>query len=160
MHGIDEFHLLSGIGVFLIELLTVNSSKNVKNNSCFKYLYQPTKEELDEHQLNDPKDWPYPFSISAANLNEITELVEKSRSTVPTTSFESTWSDPISGKSHGYRGVEWIEALLFMVPTLFVPRLRYKRASKPILALCKAASLMLQWCITSEDLKIIKRLDL
>lgn len=77
MHGIDEFHLLSGTGVFLIELLTVNSSKNVKNNSCFKYLYQPTKEELDKHQLNDPKDWPYSFSVSAANLNEITELVEK-----------------------------------------------------------------------------------
>jgi hypothetical protein len=116
------------------------------------------KKSLPKKKLNDPKDWLYLppfFFISAANLKEITELVDKSRSTIPTTTFESTWNDPISGKSHGYRGIEWIETLLFMVPIL-----KYRKAASPILALCKAVSLMLQWCITSEDLKVIKRLDL
>lgn len=145
--------------MLLIELLSVNSSKNVKNNTCYKYLYQPTEEDLIERQLSNSNQWPYPFYVSSEHLKEISSLVEKSRSTIPTSTFESSFTDPISGKSHGYRGVDNIEALLYLIPTLFVPRLRYSRAKKPVLALCKAASLILKWSISSDDLSMIERLD-
>ena len=76
---------------------------------------------------------------------------------IPTSTFESCFTDPISGKSHGYRGVDNIKALLYLIPTRFVPRLKYSRAKKPVLALCKAAaSLILKWNIDSDDLSMIE----
>ncbi|CEP19781.1 hypothetical protein [Parasitella parasitica] len=87
-HALDEFHLLSGIGVFLVELLSTNSVKNLKNNTCAKYMYHPTEEDLEERDLSDANDWPFPFYISSTYLKEIAELVEISRSTIPTSHFE------------------------------------------------------------------------
>jgi hypothetical protein len=158
-HAVDEFHLFHNFGVLLIELLSVNSSKNVKSNTCYKYLYQPSEYDLIERKLSNSRQWPYPFDISSEDLKEITFLVETPRSTIPTFTFELSVTDPISGKSHGYRGVDNIEALLYLIPTLFAPRLKYSRAKKPVLALCMAASLILKWNIDSDDLSIIERLE-
>ncbi|CEP09925.1 hypothetical protein, partial, partial [Parasitella parasitica] len=120
-------------------------------------MYHPTEEDLEERDLSNANDWPFPFYISSTYLQEIAELVEISRSTIPTSHFESVFTDPISGKAHGYRGVDNIEALLYLIPTLFVPRLQHERSKKPILALCKAASLMLKWQINANDLSLIER---
>lgn len=120
-------------------------------------LYQPSEDDLIERKLSNSSQWPYPFDISSEDLKEITFLVEMSKSTIPTSTFELSFTGPISGKPHGYRGVDNIEALLNLIPTLFVPRLKYSTAKKPVLALCKAASLILKRNIDSDDLSIIER---
>ena len=58
--------------------------------------HQPTEEELIERELSNSNKWPYPFDISSEDLIEIAFLVAKSRSTIPTSTFKSSFTDPIS----------------------------------------------------------------
>ncbi|CEP15367.1 hypothetical protein [Parasitella parasitica] len=89
--------------------------------------------------LTDTKRWPYPFDIPRSDLQQITELDIHD----PNIRFDTSFTDHIFGKAHSNCGVGNIKAFLYLIPTLFVPRLKYNRTKKPLTALRKAASLML-----------------
>lgn len=123
---------------------------NKSYNKAIPLKYSPTEEELEENNLTSASQWPYTFDIPKNKLSEIGILVERSRSTVPST-FSSKWENPIV-QSGGNRGVDWIDFFLYMVPTLFVPALTHRDARKPLLCLAKACAAVLKWEMTENDL--------
>lgn len=124
-------------------------------NKAIALQYVPSNEELLEKGIRSVAGWPYTFDIPKGKLMEIGELVQQSRMTVPTT-FSSKWENPIV-QSGGNRGVDWIDFLLYMVPTLFVPALSNSNAKKPLLFLAKACAVSLKWTITEGDLLMVKK---
>jgi hypothetical protein len=123
---------------------------NKSYNKAVALKYSPTEQELEEHGLNTASQWPYTFNIPKSKLSEIGILVERSRSTIPST-FASKWENPII-QSGGNRGVDWIDFFLYMVPTLFVPALTHRAARKPLLCLSKACAAVLKWEVKEDDL--------
>jgi hypothetical protein len=147
-------HLIGqGIAKHVFEMLTVTMGKEY--NKAINTKYKPTDEELELKGFTSDKQWPYTFEIPKESLVIIGRLVEASRITVPTT-FASKWENPIIN-SGGKRAVDWIDILLYMVPTLFVPALKQERSKKPLLALTKAAALSLKWELHHEDLVLMER---
>jgi hypothetical protein len=147
-------HLIGqGIAKHVFEMLTVTMGKDY--NKAINTKYKPTDEELEREGYTSEKQWPYTFNIPKESLMTIGKLIEASRVTVPTT-FASKWENPII-KSGGKRAVDWVDILLYMVPTMFVPALNQERSKKPLLALTKAAALSLKWELDHEDLAMIER---
>lgn len=141
-----------GIAKHVFELLTVALGKSYNHSTGLKYI--PTKQELEDKQLKNETDWPYTFDIPEHKLVEIGSLIEGSRATIPSV-FSSKWENLIK-QSGGNRGVDWIDFLLYMVPTLFVPALTHEATKKPLLLLSKACARALKWEITSTDLSAIE----
>lgn len=132
----------------MYELLTVSMNKNY--NKATGLRYQPTEEELEEKGISHVKDWPYTFDIAEKDLKKIGILVEKSRTTVPST-FASKWENPIIN-SGGNRAVDWLDIFLYMVPTLFIPAMTNVEAKKALLYLSKCSAAVLKWEIKNVDL--------
>ena len=151
--SLEELHLIGqGVAKHVHELITV--SLNVRGNSAIGLKYSPTDEEVAERGLVSAECWPFTFDIPKARLFELGKLIEVSRATIPTT-FDSNWENPIEN-SGGIRGVDWIDFLLYMIPTVFVPALTNNSAKKPLLLLSKACALALKWTITQDELLAIK----
>ena len=152
--AIEELHCIGqGVAKHVYELLTVSINKSY--NKAIPLKYAPTDMELLEKGISSASDWPYTFHILKNDLIEIGNLVELSRATVPTT-FSSKWENPIE-QSGGNRGVDWIDFLLHMVPTVFLPALTNDNAKKPLLSLTKACAVVLKWRITENDLSMVKK---
>ena len=60
-------------------------------------------------------------------------------------------------QSGGNRGVDWIDFLLYMIPTYFIPALTLEEAKMPLLFLTKACAVALKWKITEDDLTMMKK---
>lgn len=97
----------------------------------------------------------FPFWIPTSELKNIGKLVEESRATVPVT-FASKWVDPIK-YSGGNRAVDYVNLLLYILPTSFVPAFKNDRAKKPVLNLVKACAFSLKWELTSQNLRDMQR---
>lgn len=152
--ALEELHLIGqGIAKHVYELLTVSMKKSY--NKAVALRYEPTDEELENENILSAADWPFTFDIPKDKLIEIGAFIELSRPTVPTT-FSSKWENPIE-QSGGNRGVDWIDFLLYMVPTTFLPALQNDNSKKPLLLLCKACAVALKWRITQDDLTMMKK---
>jgi hypothetical protein len=66
-------------------------------------------------------------------------------------SFQGSFEDVIS-KTEGTRAVDWLDFLLYVVPTIVVPFIRNPPAQKAILSLIKGCALALQWELTDEKI--------
>jgi hypothetical protein len=137
-----------GIAKHIFEMLTVSMGKDY--NKAINIQYKPTEEEMLEAGCIPAKEWRYSFYIHCKDLIKVGKLVEASRATIPTT-FASKWENPIV-KSGGKRSFDWIDILLYMVPTLFVPELKQESSRRPVLALVNAAAVSLKWELHHEDL--------
>lgn len=92
--------------------------------------------------------------MSGDDLKKIGKLVQKSKSTMPS-SFNNNWNNPI--KSHnGYRAVDWIDFLFHMLPLVFVPFIKSNDCKHALIKLSTALKLASQKQITEADLKKIK----
>ena len=96
----------------------------------------------------------YPFLISKANLKRIGECITQSRQTIPV-SFQGSFHN-VFEKIEGTRAVDWLDFLLYIVPTLVVPYLPTVASKKATLALVKGCALSLQWDISPEQIEQIK----
>ncbi|KAG2204467.1 hypothetical protein INT47_005258 [Mucor saturninus] len=151
--ALEELHLIGqGIAKHVFELLTVLMKKTY--NKAIALRYAPTEGELEEENITSAIDLHFTFGISKDKLIKIGNFIKLSRPTVPTT-FSSKWENPIE-QSVGNRGVDWIDFLVYMVPTAFVPALLHNNVKKPLLVLCKPCAVALKWRITREDLPMIK----
>lgn len=148
MHCIGQ-----GVAKHVYELLTVTLKKSYNKAVALKYA--PTDDELLEEGIDSAANWPYTFDIPKEKLEQIGKLIELSRATVPTT-FSSKWENPIE-QSGGNRGVDWIDFLLYMVPTVFLPALTHNNVKKPLLSLIKACAVALNWRVTKVDLLMMKK---
>jgi hypothetical protein len=155
---LDELHLIGhGIGKHLFDLITVSQKKTY--NACLPIVYPPAVED-DENEDEENEERRggaelYPFWMEPAKLIQIGELVGESKSTVPVT-FASKWVDPIKF-SGGNRAVDYINFLLHMLPTCFLPHFTHERAKIPVLKLVKACALALKWELTVQDIADMKR---
>lgn len=142
--GLDELHLIArGIGKHIYELITVDL--DIKNNTHYFY----TKSD------NTKSSEGYPFYIPKANLRKIGETIAKSRQYIPT-SFQGSF-DNLIAKTDGTRAVDWLDFLLYIVPTLVVPYLSNRVVQKALLALVKGCALALQWNLTDELINEMER---
>jgi hypothetical protein len=121
--------------------------------------YTPTVDEMNDAKIDNPRNWPYTFSIDAGKLSKIGEYIAASRKTIPAT-FNAPWND-IFGTGSGcgvsnFRGVDYEEMLLYQIPTLFAPELP-DNVRKPLLGLVKAANLALMDELQISDVVYIEK---
>lgn len=120
----------------MYDMLTVDL--NIRQNTIFFYTNHDGQKNVDS----------YPFFISKQSLVSIGKSLEESRQYIPT-SFQGSF-DNVIVKTEGTRAVDWLDFLLYIVPTLVVPFLKTRAAQQAILALVKGCSLALQWNLTEE----------
>ncbi|OAD76898.1 hypothetical protein PHYBLDRAFT_165396 [Phycomyces blakesleeanus NRRL 1555(-)] len=133
--ALDELHLIArGIGKLVYDLITVTLTKETK----FYYTHP-------DNTLNTTE---YPFHIQRADLVTIGNCITSSRKYIPT-SFQGSF-DNVFAKIDGTCAVDWLDFLLYLVPTLVVPYLPNRAVKTALLSLMKGCVLALQWTLTSE----------
>ncbi|OAD66599.1 C2H2-type zinc finger transcription factor [Phycomyces blakesleeanus NRRL 1555(-)] len=133
--ALDELHLIArGIGKLVYDLIIVTLTKETK----FYYTHP-------DNTLNTTE---YPFHIPRADLVTIGNCITSSQKYIPT-SFQGSF-DNVFAKIDGTRAVNWLDFLLFLVPTLVVPYLPNRAVKTALLSLVKGCALALQWTLTSE----------
>ncbi|OAD68523.1 hypothetical protein PHYBLDRAFT_172950 [Phycomyces blakesleeanus NRRL 1555(-)] len=90
----------------------------------------------------------YPFFIPRTSLVTIGNCITSSRPYIPV-SFQGSF-DNVFSKIDGTRAVDWLDFLLYIVPTLVVPFLSNRAVKTAVLSLVKGCALALQWTLTSE----------
>ncbi|KAI8967320.1 hypothetical protein BDB01DRAFT_734017 [Pilobolus umbonatus] len=136
--GLDEMHLIGGgISKLILEMITVDNETNSRTRSKFFYIDQ------DGDKISDN----YPFFISRSDLVKI--------ATIPV-SFQGGWENIIN-KSAGVRMVDYVDFLLYAVPTIVCPFIRDRATCKALIALSTACSLALQWNITEQMIQQMEK---
>lgn len=144
-YALDELHLVArGIGKQVYDLITVANQPGVKTSSFFYTKPDGTKKILD-----------YPFFVTKKNLKSIGDSITKSRKYIPT-SFQGSF-DNVIDKIDGTRAVDWMDFLLYIVPTIVVPYLPNTAVKKAVLALVKGCALALQWQLTESLIDEMQR---
>lgn len=81
-----------------------------------------------------------------------------SQTTIPRTHFDGNWRNALTGSA---RGVDRLDFLLYIVPTLLIPRMNSSRtAEEPkrlLNQVIKACHLCMQWKIDTDELEFIER---
>ena len=85
----------------------------------------------------------YTFSLPKRDILSVGTCIELSRSKIPV-SFQGSWSNLILS-TEGARAIDYIDFLLYVVPTLLVPLFNKVATRKALLALVKGCSIALQW---------------
>jgi hypothetical protein len=70
-------------------------------------------------------------------------------------SFEGSFED-IIGNTEGVRAVDWLDFLLYVVPTWVVPLIEGTACKKALLSLVRGCSIALQWDLTEQ---LIEEID-
>ena len=139
--GLDELHLIArGIGRHFWELINVANTKNT-----ISFYTKPNGTQSAD---------VYPFFISKPNLKRIGECITQARKTIPV-SFQGSFYNVLE-KTEGTRAVDWLDFLLYIVPTLVVPYLPTVGSKKATLSLIKGCALSLQWNISTLQIEEIK----
>ncbi|OAD80872.1 hypothetical protein PHYBLDRAFT_138425 [Phycomyces blakesleeanus NRRL 1555(-)] len=133
--ALDELHLIArGIGKLMYDLITVTLTKETK----FYYTHP-------DNTLNTTE---YPFHIPRTDLVTIGNCITSLQKYIPT-SFQGSF-DNIFANIDGTRIVDWLDFLLYLVPTLVMPYLPNRAVKTALLSLVKGCALALQWTLTSE----------
>lgn len=74
--------------------------------------------------------------------------IADSRKFIPV-SFQGSF-DNVFAKTDGTRGVDWLDFLLYVVPTIVVPSLPNREVKNAVLDLIKGCALALQWKLTTS----------
>ena len=128
-------HLIAhGIGKHIYELVMVD----ITSNNKFYYT----------NQSGATVSANYPFYICKDRLDDIGKSIFQSRQFIPT-SFQGSF-DNVVLKTEGTRAVDWLDSLLYVVPTIVVPSLQSEECRKAVLALVRGCAIALQWELTNE----------
>ncbi|KAF7720912.1 hypothetical protein EC973_005780, partial [Apophysomyces ossiformis] len=133
--GLDEMHLLGhGLARLLWNLL-LNDKQKFGDNTITEQ---------------------YPFKLKrGVTLRMIGDAVQSSRQYMPT-AFQSKWNNIATDSGH-YRAVDWLDFLLYVVPTIVVDSLELDETRFAVLKLILACQISLQWEITAADLSTVER---
>lgn len=134
--GLDEMHLISNMTKQIYRMLTPMDRK--------KYI----PENLNE---NDN-----PFLLSHQAFTLIEQGMNDSRRRIPL-AFSGCFKGITEKSTKSYRSVDWIDFLVYVIPTLVVPLLVHIPTQKAVLALVRACTFALQWNITESEIDEIHR---
>lgn len=126
-------HLLGqGIGRFILELI-VAVNKSPDSQHIFHY----TSED------GTPNTAGYTFKAKYQELLQAGRLIETSRGNVPV-SFQGSWDNLILS-TKGARAIDFLDFLLYVVPTLLVPLFKETKVRTALLNLVRGCAIALQW---------------
>ena len=136
-YGLDEMHLIGlGIGKLIHALIVLSNTET----DTTKYYSKNADGSFQKDQ--------FPFSLPKRDVLLAGKCIEASRSKIPV-SFQGSWDNLIQ-KTAGARAIDYIDFLLYVVPTLLVPLLPMAPARKALLSLVKGCSIALQWDLNEE----------
>ena len=131
-YALDEFHLLA-------EGISTQFRRLIHYQDCLQYIPKSCSSE--------DYTFAYKDKVKVAQMEDvISNAIVKSAKYVPT-SFQGSWS-----KTNGYyRGVDWLDYLLYAIPTIVIPYLRHESTKIALMRLINGCTLALQWNITARD---------
>lgn len=97
----------------------------------------------------------YPFFIENVKLAAIGKSIAGSRCYIPT-SFQGSW-DNIFNKLEGVRIVDFIDFLVYAIPTVVCPMVKNAGARQALFELSKGCGLALQWSISEVMITKIEK---
>lgn len=97
----------------------------------------------------------YPFFVQTSDLATIGEKISGSRRYIPT-SFQGSWDD-IFRKLDGVRMVDYIDFLVYAIPTVVCPMINNAGARNALFELSKGCGLALQWSISEAMITKIEK---
>lgn len=139
--GLDEMHLI-GQGVarlFYGLVVTANLSPNNQKKNCF---YKYPDNTYNKQQ--------YTFLIPKQELINAGHCINISRCNIPV-SFQGSW-DNLINKIDGARAIDFIDFLLYVVPTLIVPLFARADVRKAVISLVRGCAMALQWEFTNSQI--------
>ncbi|SAM02685.1 hypothetical protein, partial, partial [Absidia glauca] len=117
----------------------------VRNVSAYqKNLYVTSKDKRKYLAARD-----YPFDLGDLELTKVGEAMALSKPDIPVGHFDGNWDDIV--KYPNARAVDWINFVLFVVPTLLAPSLHYSNTREILNNLIIAMHLCLSWKVDQED---------
>jgi hypothetical protein len=132
MHNLGQ-----GIGRLMIKLIVdVNRHPNQKHSYYHKY---------EDGSANITG---YTFKASFKDLESAGNMIQESRKLIPT-SFQGSW-DNLIAKLDGARAIDFMDFLLYVVPTLIVPVFTRQKVKSALLDLVRGCSIALQWELTEN----------
>jgi hypothetical protein len=100
----------------------------------------------------------YPFDVGADMLEMAGKDMEASKATIPAAHFDGNWCNVVDRNG---RGVDRLDFLLYVVPTLLIPRLNADRTARHIKTILNqlviACHICLQWEITEDERKLVRQ---
>lgn len=141
-YGLDEMHLLGqGIGRFIYDII-------VKVNKTNDTSYYAKKQNIFN------KDG-YTFKVPKAQLDLVGACITSSRASIPV-SFQGSWDNLIE-KTDGARAIDFLDFLLYVVPTLLVPLFPRTAVRKALIMLSRGCAIALQWELTGPLIQEMER---
>jgi hypothetical protein len=107
----------------------------------------------DKRRYNTTAD--YPFSLGACEISKVGEDMLTSKPNIPLSFFHGNW-DNIE-KHQSARAVDWMDFLLFVVPTLIIPSIEHSEAREKLNNLIISVHLCLSWEVSPLDVQFIKK---
>lgn len=132
----DEFHLMKNISKLCYDLISPNENQRFKINDSTEYTF----------------DLNHSYGRSTLFFETIDTYVNNSRVTIPT-SFDGNWEQ---AKGHN-RAVDWLDFLLYIIPTLVIHQLKNREAKDALMNLVYGCSIALQWSISKSDVTKMNR---
>lgn len=100
----------------------------------------------------------YPFSLPKQAFDDIKKSMEQSRQFIPASSFKSSWlALDVSNVKSCYRSADWMDFLVYCIPTIIVSQFEDVEVRNGLLNLCRGIALSLQFSITENNLKEIEK---
>ncbi|CAO3631617.1 unnamed protein product [Mucor hiemalis] len=100
--------------------------------------------------LNAASKDKYPFAIDKKQQLAVGKSIDASRAHIPVF-FQGSW-DNIIEKLDGVRAVDYLDFLLYVVPTLLVPLLPKNKTRTAVMNLVQGCSIALQWELTEDSI--------
>lgn len=111
--------------------------------------------DLYKFSGNEPA---YPFSLSKSTFIDIKACMDASRSLIPASSFKGSWlSIELNSTKSLYRSADWLDFIVYCVPTLIASQYQDASVRKAFLDLTRGIALSLQFNITESDIKEIEK---
>ncbi|KAI9327957.1 hypothetical protein BD770DRAFT_334331, partial [Pilaira anomala] len=136
-HVLDELHALGqGIARFVHEMV-VKVNQNPKMTNFYSKNADGSFNSIE-----------YTFKLNTRQLENVGTCIELSRSKIPV-SFQGSW-DNLIAKVDGARAIDFLDFLLYVVPTLIVPLFSKAATRKALLCLVRGCAIALQWEINEN----------
>ncbi|SAM08341.1 hypothetical protein [Absidia glauca] len=117
-------------------------------------MFQPIKKNLYVTSKGKRKYLAARDYLGDLELTKVGEAMALSKPDIPVGHFDGNWDDIV--KYPNARAVDWINFVLFVVPTLLAPSLYYDNTREILSNLIIAMHLCLSWKVDQEDRIFIK----
>lgn len=138
---LDEFHLIArGVSQLVFNMLDPNSND--------RFMHKDNAQNYDKYTFRFKRD----FFPKGKIIEDISGRINASRSMIPTT-FQGSWTSINRGY---YRGIDWLDTFLYVLPSIILWRLEDGNAKKALMHLINGCALALQWRIETRNLTKIR----